>query len=443
MKKTSIIFSIVFCLAALSACQKKVTDAPTVSVSSLRDVSAIKLNFRFENDVPAPPPPTDPGQTEEKNAVIQTDFDQNRPQETLDRTIGSPDKKRFLAVYQQLGDTSATYRLDMYSADGKLLRKITPNGLAVHYPDTIVWSPDSTGIAFMGMLRLGPAITVPTPLPDAPTPPSLDDSDTNTTADPGSNEASDANANTTPSIEPANQVLTFRTQQIYSCNADGGDLRPLTQNEGFIYFYFVWAPDGSALVSLVATWKEWQYMQYQADQRGEFFVPWGRPRLVEKNGRIRLLDDNLTSVRPVWSPDSAKVALAFDKDVRIYDVIGDAPTQAGIPLRNQLLIASQKYDEDLRRKEESNSNSESNLEGGVKSDQTSSTNSAEGQGVNTLPDENTIISFNPIIQLEWSDDKMLYLQTGYVKEFKDSTQNTRSYLRWHRLLLSPQAVKLN
>jgi hypothetical protein len=146
---------------------------------------------------------------------------------------------------------------------------------------------------------------------------------------------------------------------------------------------------------------------------------------VEKTGRNRLLDDNLTRVRPVWSPDSAKVAVAFDKDVRIYDAIGDAPTQAAIPLRNPLLLSSQKYDNDLRAKEQGgNAQTNANAE------------------VSTLPDESMLVSFNPITELEWTEPAMLYLQTGYIREMRNSADSARSYLRWHRLIFSPQAVAL-
>lgn len=450
MKKFSSIFTIALILIGASACGKTATDTPTVAPSSLSGIPSLRLNFRFENDVPAPTVNNQTAPAEEKNNAVQADFDQNRPEETLERTISSPDKKRLLAVYQKVGDGQATFRLDMYSADGKLVRKITPNGLAVHYPDTIIWSPDSNNVAFVGMIRLGqPAAT---PLPDAPTPPNLEDANVNANANVDTNSANvdaNTNTNTAPTVEQPKQVLTFRTEQIYICNSDGGDLKPLTQNEGFIYFYFVWSPDSSALISLATTWKEWQYMQYQADQRGEVFVPVGRPRLVEKTGRIRLLDDNLTAVRPVWSPDSAKVALAFDKDIRIYDAIGDTPTQAAIPLRNQLLISSKNYDEEMKRKEGSaantntNANANSNVKANTNVNANSNSNVALPQDVNTLPDESTVISFLPIVQLEWSEEKILYLQTGFVRDFKDSTQNTRSNMRWHRLLLSPQAVKLN
>jgi hypothetical protein len=41
-----------------------------------------------------------------------------------------------------------------------------------------------------------------------------------------------------------------------------------------------------------------------------------------------LLDDELTEALPVWSPDSSKIADAFDTDVMIYDAALDKPTQA-------------------------------------------------------------------------------------------------------------------
>jgi hypothetical protein len=225
------------------------------------------------------------------------------------------------------------------------------------------------------------------------------------------------------SAEPLQPVLTFRTEQLYICNREGADLKPVTQNEGLIYFYFVWSPDSSALAALAAVGQEWNYLQYQAELKGEQFTPQGRPRLVEKNGRERRLDDNLTTVRPVWSPDSAKVAAAFDKQVRVYDAIGNQPTQAAIPLRNQLLISSKAFDENLQRQ----------LEGA------NGNPPDANQATATLPDENSLVSFNPIISLEWTADDLLYLQTGYIKQMKNETDSARSYLRWHRLVFSPQA----
>src|SRR4051812_24070495 len=80
------------------SCQQAGFDNRTVVPSTLRDVPALKLNFRFEADVPAPTIPVQ--NTEERNNAIQADFDQNRAQEALEKTIPSPDKKRFLAVYR-------------------------------------------------------------------------------------------------------------------------------------------------------------------------------------------------------------------------------------------------------------------------------------------------------------------------------------------------------
>ena len=429
--------SVIF-LLALTACQRNIFQSPTVAPATLRDVPAQRLNFRFEADVP-PPTEQQNAQSEERNPAVQADFDQNRPQEILDKTITSPDRQRVLAVYHKTEDLQSEFRLDMYAPDGKRLRKITPEGMAVHFPDTIVWSPDSTTLAFVAMIRAGSG--------DSPLTSASSDANTNANVsqDAETNVNTEFNANIenanvdanaaptvmTPAVNEPSPVFTFRTEQIYTVNSDGDGLKPITQNEGLIYFYYAWSPDSSMLASLATTFREWQYLQYQADTKGEIFAPMGRPRLVEKTGRERRLDDNLTTVRPAWSPDSAKVAVAFDKQIRIYDAIGDAPTQAAVPLRNELLISSKNYDDELRRKEQGGANVPLN-----------DVNVQTNQTVNTLPDENSLVSFNPIINLEWAQDSLLYLQTGYIKEMKNSAESARSYLRWHRLVLSPQAVAL-
>ena len=411
----------------LIGCQRDIfqaTPPPTNAPQTLRDVPALRLNFRFEADVPAPVI-NQPIATEERNAAVQADFDTNRSAELLDKTLVSPDQQRILAVYHLPQDLPSEFRLDMYRADGKLLRKITYDGMAVHFADTIVWSPDSSAVAFVAMLRANQSIAAPTPTPNGN---QANANAENANAD--ANRDADANANnaaappvTTDAPRP---VLTFRTEQLYLVGSEGADLKPITQNEGLIYFYFNWSPDSSALVSLAATFQEWNYLQYQADAKAEQFAPQGRPRLIEKNGRERRLDDNLTAVRPVWSPDSAKVAAAIDKQVRIYDAVGNAPTQAAIPLRNQLLISSKAFDENLQRQEQTaeNANAPAN---------------ASQPTTATLPDENSLVSFNPIISLEWTANEMLYAQTGYIKQMKTETDSARSYLRWHRLIFSPQA----
>ena len=422
-------------LLILSGCQRSILQSPTAVPATLRDVPALRLNFRFETDVPAPTV-NQPAQTEERNVAVQADFDQNRTQENLDKTLTSPDRQRVLAIYHRTGDLPSEFRLDMYAADGKLLRRVTYDGMAVHFAETIVWSPDSSTVAFVAMIRANqsnPLLPQPTPAEnqantnsEANTEPNV----ANINADSNANADVNVNANVAappalPAVETPKVVLTFRTEQIYICNREGADIKPITQNEGLIYFYFVWSPDSSALGALAATYQEWNFLQYQAESKGELFTPAGRPRLVEKTGRERRLDDNLTIVRPVWSPDSAKIAVAFDKQVRIYDAIGDAPTQAAIPLRNQFLISSKAFDENLQRQLEGaeNINAPANI----------------SQETATLPDENSLVSFNPIINFEWTTDELLYLQTGYIKQMKNETDSARSYLRWHRLIFSPQA----
>jgi hypothetical protein len=445
-----IILIVIGSILLLNGCQKNVFQSPTVAPATLRDVPSLRLNYRYEPDVPAPSDDTKKVVNEERNAAIQADFDQNRPQELLDKTLASPDKNKILAVYHRATDVPAEFRLDMYSSDGKLLRKITPDSMAVHFPDTIVWSPDATTLAFVAMVRAGePGNISPNAAPpnvnansantnSANTNTNITNTNTaNANAETANTEAgTNANAVTPPPVTtptaPAN-VLTFRTEQIYVCNSDGEGLKAVTQNEGLIYFYYVWSPDSQMLASLAATYREWQFLNYQSEQKGEAFNPLGRPRLVEKNGRERRLDDALTQVRPVWSPDSAKVAVGFDKQIRIYDAIGNAPTQAAIPLRNSLLISSQAFDHELQRREAAN-NANTNA---------NASNSANtNQPPTTLPEESTLVSFNPIVTLEWATDDLLYFQTGYIKRMKNDADSVRSYLRWHRLILSPQAVSL-
>jgi Tol biopolymer transport system component len=333
---------------------------------------------------------------------VQERFRSKPARRDIDKTIVSPDGKRVVAVYHRVNDLPSEFRLDMYSPDGKPLRKMTADLMAAHFPDTIRWSPDSANVAFVAMVR-GVQTEPEAEGNQPPVPPSLSNSAnanvSNSNVDPEANAASDAHSDTnaTPPIsEPTpvapTGILTFRTEQIYLANSDGENVRPVTQNEGLIYFYYAWAPDSSALAALASTQREWQYLQFKAESNGEIFVPVGRPRVVEKNGRERRLDDALTAVHPVWSPDSAKVAAAYDTQARIYDSGGTAPTQAAIPLKNQLLISSQAYDREQQQKlEAANSGAETN--------QTSNANT--NQPASTLPDES---HWFPIIPLFRSPD---------------------------------------
>jgi hypothetical protein len=415
-------------------CQRNILQPQNNAPTSMKEVPAVRLNFRYEADVPAP---AENGKTaaEERNAAVQNDFDQNRPQELLDRTIISPDKKRILAVYHRTSDVQAEFRLDMYSAEGKILHRITPDAMAVHFPDTIVWAPDSSSSAFVAMVRVpqvstegqqAGVTTAPTP-PGPQTTPEADVSSV-----PGGNEGNAAMTPTAPTPAAPLGVLLFRTEQVYICNADGDGTKPLTQNEGLIYFYYAWSPDSSMLAALAITAREWQFLQLDADKKAQAFIPMGRPRLIEKNGRERRLDDGLTPVHPVWSPDSAKVAEAFDTQVRIYDAAGNNPTQAAIPLRNQLLLSSQAYDREEQQKLQA-----ANANAVVSESANSASPSSQPQGA--LPDPNTLVSFNPIIELVWNADDILYFRTAFVKKMKNDADSVTSFARWHRLVLSAQA----
>ncbi|MEO8573454.1 MAG: hypothetical protein ABI481_05760 [Pyrinomonadaceae bacterium] len=428
-------------LALASACSRAGVDLPGSSPTSLGQVPAVRLNYRYEADVPPPDAPKD-ATKDDRNAAVQSDFDANRPQEMLDKTIVSPDAKRVLAVYHKAGDMPSEFRLDMYTGDGRILKKVTADLMAVHFPDTIRWSPDSSTLAFVAMIR-GAAVDDTSTAPAADPETSMAPSAQNTPAPPITPEADanvDANSNTNANVTTAaptpaapTGILTFRTEQIYICNLDGDGAKAITQNEGLIYFYYVWAPDSSALAALAAKSIEWRYLNDRADQNGEMFVPVGRPRVIEKNGRERRLDDAMTAVQPVWSPDSSKVACAFDNQVRIYDAAGNAPTQAAVPLRNSLLISAQAYDRDQAAKLDANSTPDSNS--------ATPSNSKTAAAPTTLPDEKTLVSFNPIVALNWTADDLLYFETAYIKRMKNEGDSVTSFPRWHRLVLTAQATK--
>lgn len=430
--------SILAMMATLSVgfgCGRSNVDQPGVAPSSLSEVPAVRLNYRYEADVPPPDAPRD-AVKEDRNQSVQADFDATRPQEVLDMTITSPDLKRVVAVYHKSGDGSAEFRLDMYTADGRALKKVTSDAMAVHFPDTIRWAPDSSTLAFVAMARgitVDETATAPALDPEVSiTKPPGEGANSNSSPEPDANSNADVNANTiapAPTLEAPTGILTFRTEQIYLCNADGDGARAITQNEGLIYFYYVWAPDSTALAALAAKSIEWKYLEDRANLAGEVFVPVGRPRVVEKNGRERRLDDALTAVQPVWSPDSYKVACAFDNQVRIYDGAGNTPTQAAIPLRNHLLISSQAYDRDQASK----------LDAPVDANAPPPVNTNTAAPT-TLPDEKTLVSYNPIVALNWSADDLLYFQTAYIKRMKNEADSVTSFQRWHRLVLTPQAV---
>ncbi|MEZ5307845.1 MAG: hypothetical protein R2684_11935 [Pyrinomonadaceae bacterium] len=439
LKKTTAI--VVLAASLFVACDKNPLAAKEVTAIELRDVPSQNLSYRYEGDVPAPPPEQMTGLVRfERSEPIQNDFDVNRPTEILERTIASPNKERLLAIWRKGDDLVSDFRLDMYGKDGKLIRHITHEEMAVQFPDTIRWSPDGSTLAYVAKVRNADPNSL-----DLPDEKKKEDEEPKVVAEadketPEATPSPDASATPADNKEADKNVLTFRTEQIYICDAEGGGVKPLTQVEGLMYFYFAWAPDSSALAALAAVHTEWKYFETRAKEDGQMFLPRGRPRLIEKNGRERRLDDLATAVHPVWSPDSAKVAVAFDKQVRIYDGVRPQPTQAAIPLRNELLLSAREY--------------EKKLAGGGGGDSNSNTANADSnapkptpapmvnQPESAIPDANLLSSFNPIVEMVWPENKILYFQTGFVRNYVDETQNARSFMRWHRLILSSQPIQV-
>ncbi len=381
-------------LFASQACRNSRFDPQRILPRQLRDVPARRLAYRFEADVQAPPG-AESEDTGSKLAAIQDDFNARRKDEALLRTVVSPDGQRALALYATADEPSENFKIDLYAADGKFLRNLTPPELAAAFPESVVWSNDGSLIAFAGRKTLKPEPTpeLPGEEPEVPA----------------------ASPQPTPSVAPAfAPVRVFDTEQVYLCNRDGFDLKPLTTRVGLIYFALSWAPDNSGLAALACKEDEWDAREKQSK------LPAGRPRLIALDGRERLLDDALAESTPVWSPDSSKVATSFDTDVGIYDAAAKAPTQARIPLRENLIAASSSYDEKMAARKKKGGDATSNSQAG----QTAS-----------LP-----VSFNPIVRLEWVTPERLYVQTGYVRQMRGEPINT--FLRWHLITLSPQATLL-
>lgn len=386
-------------LFGVASCQSVLERQRDVRPLLLRDVPAQRLAYRLEPDAPLP----DEIKSEDANdkiEAIQIDFDTRRQGDALIRTVRSPDGQRALVLYGTADEPSQTFRIDIYSAEGSFLRNLTPPELSCVFPETVAWSPDGNFITFIGHKGATPTPT-PTPpggvMPEAPE-----------TVEPVP----------APSVAPAfGFVPLFSTEQIYICNRDGYDLKPLTSREGLIYFYASWAPDSHALVAMACREIEWD-----ARERS-FRLPTGRPRLISMDGKERLLDDEMTEALPVWSPDSSKVATAFDADVMIYDAAAiSKPTQARVRLRDALISASRAY--------------EMKTAGPAKDGM----GNVNPDGANPAAAAAIPASFNPIIRLEWASPEKLYLQSAYVRLIPNDP--ITSFQRWHVVILSPQAALL-
>ncbi|HEV2799690.1 MAG TPA: hypothetical protein VGW12_04290 [Pyrinomonadaceae bacterium] len=382
---------------------------------ALRDVPASRLAFRLETDISEDVLPTNLKleTPEELLDTVKTQFETNRKDEALLRTVLSPDGQRALALYDPGGGQPVdnTFRIDLYGADGMFVRNILPQNLEGITLAAVAWSPDAQWFAFIGRERAN-ATPTPTPddVPDTTTPPVFDPN---------------APSTPTPSIAPLiAPVQVFKTDQIYVADRNGENLRPLTTRDGLIYLNLAWSPDSRAIASLACRQDE---LDARMNEGKEFA---GRPRIIERaDGKERLLDDQLMDVAPVWSPDASKVATAFETDVAIYDATGNAPTGARLPLRETLLTASTAYDaEKLKRANAPTADG--------KTAQTGDAATSSGGGA-------TPISFNPVIRLEWLQPELLLVRTGFVRYYQNSPDPTRGYLRWHILHLSPQAVVLS
>jgi hypothetical protein len=383
---------------------------------ALRDVPSARLAFRLEPDISEDVLPENlkADAPEELLAAVKTQFETNRKDEALLRTVLSPDGQRALALYDPGGGqpTENTFRIDLYGADGMFVRNILPQNLEGITLAAVAWSPDAQWIAFIGRERPN-ATPSPTPPDELPAAPPVFDP----------NASPVPTASIAPLIAP---VPVFKTDQIYVADRNGDNLRPLTTRDGLIYLNLAWSPDSRALAALACR-------QDELDARmneGKEFV--GRPRIIERaDGTERLLDDQLMDAPPVWSPDSAKVATAFETDVAIYDAAGGSPTGARLPLRDPLLNASAAYDA-------------SRLKRATAGVPAAGTSQPPGEtGAPTSSAGGTPISFNPIIRLEWLQPETLLVRTGFVRYYQNSPDPVRSYLRWHVLHLSPQAVVLS
>lgn len=380
-------------------------DSQGVRPRQLRDVPARRMAFTLQADVQPPAGLVDES-ARTSIPAIQQDFDTRRQDDALLRTVPSPDGQRALALYGTANEPAQTFRIDLYSADGSFIRNVTPPNLAVVFQDSVAWSADSSFIAFVGRKSLQ---AEPTPTPIEPFTPAL----------PSAPSSSPGLPVPTPSVAPAFAPLAvFSTEQVYLCNRDGYDLRPLTTRDGLIYFALSWAPDTHALVALACRESEWQAREKS------FKTPAGRPRLISLDGEERLLDDELAEAPPVWSPDSSKVATSFGVDIGIYDAASKSPTQARIELRERLLAASAAFDE---------------KSGPGKSKPADSPNKTGSTPPSPPPATALPVSFNPIVRLEWPAPDKLYLETAYVSL---RSELIKTFSRWHVVLLSPQAAVL-
>ena len=411
---------VVACLAA--GCREvRETTGLSVVPKELRDVPADRLAFRFEPDVSEEslPERLRKDESEEPLAAIKTAFETQRTTDALIRTVVDPTGQRALALYgtSQTSGSNTDFRIDLYSAEGQFIRNVLPRDLTGVFPEEVAWSPDGQRILFSGIRN--PALQA-SPTPAEPPPPDLSPT-------PGAGGQPPQPAPSVAPIIPS--VETFRTEQVYAGDRDGFSLRPLTSREGLIYFKLAWSPDGAQVAALACKEDEWE------SRRGQGLLPAGRPRLVTLEGQERLLDDRLTTVTPVWSPDGSKVATAIDYDLAVYDAAGGHPTAGQLSLQEPLRAASVEYDARVFKKTGPQG------KGAQPVGQPANTGANAAQGAAQAPA--VLISLNPFVRLEWVEPETIYAQTAFVRFYRTEPLPTFKYTRWHALHISPQAAVLS
>src|SRR5204863_7589221 len=118
-------------------------------------------------------------------------------------------------------------------------------------------------------------------------------------------------------------------------------------------------------------------------------LPARPPRLIGRVRNERVIDDGITDALAVWSPDASKIATSFETDIAIYDAGGRTPTQARLPLGDELISASVSYEQKMPSKkvEPAKSNNK--------------TAASPTPTPNEAPQSSTPASFNPIVRVEW------------------------------------------
>ena len=363
---------------------------------------ANRLAFRLEADFPADqiPPALRADRTESAAQTlppIAQDFEARRKDDALIRTVPSPDGQRALALYLA-GDTpEGDFRVDIYAIDGTFLANVMPANLTGAFPLTPAWSADGATIGFIAYESQSARAA-------------------RERGETRGGNSPDPSATVMPIMAP---VAAYSTEQLYTCDRDGRNLRPLTTRDGLVYFNFEISPDNRFVAALACKEDE---LAAALDQG---FPPMGRPRIIALAGGERLLDDRQTGVLPAWSPDGTKLATAFDTDVLIYDAVAapytNAPTAAALPLREPLLAASRRLDQ-AQNQNAKNQNATGNQ--------------------NAAPDQDagdaSPLSFNPVTRLVWVEPDALLAETSFLRLYRDAPPIKR-YARWHVIRLSPQA----